>query len=480
MCYPRQSPECCHPTRRSLETAASNRLDPDRITSTPITQLSVCQARVDIESGATVFHSSNMPIAAQPLPFPGAENKTDRIAAWLAAALGFSIPISVALDNLLLVLILVLWFVSGRFKEKWPAIRNNPVGILALTGFALYLVGMTYTDAWRDALEMLGKATRFLVIPILFWICRDGRTRRRSLGGFLLAMSLTMAVSYLVWLDVLPQMAGIKGTSADPVVFKWHITHSLFMAFAAYLFAVASRDATGLKTRVFLGALSALAAFNVLVMVHGRTGQLVLVALITYFYFCTWRWRWRGVAMGSVAMAVLAGAISFAPNSALHQRIVVTIDEYANWNPQQASQTSIGLRMEFWSTTLEIIRAHPIIGVGTGGFPQAYAMRVRGTQKTRSENPHNEYFMMMVQFGVVGLAFMLYLFFTQWRRAIALPTAFERDAARGLVIAIGVASLVSSTLIDHAEGLFFVWMSGLLFAGLPTPSAASPNPEHVG
>lgn len=419
-----------------------------------------------------------MPLTTQALPYPRTENRADRIAAWLVVALGFSIPISVALDNLLLVMILVLWLATGRLKEKWSAIRDNPVGLLALTAFALYLVGMTYTDAWHDALEMLGKATRFLFIPILFWICRDARTRQRALGGFLLAMSLTLAISYLVWLDVLPQMAGIKGTSADPVVFKLHITQNLFMAFAAYLLAVSTRDAAGLKARVFLGALSALAAFNVLVMVHGRTGQLVLVVLIAYFYLSNW--RWRGVAMGSVALAVLAGAVYLTPSSALHQRVVVTIDEYANWRPQDASQTSTGLRMEFWSTTAEIIRAHPLIGVGTGGFPQAYAERVRGTQKTRSENPHNEYFMMMVQFGVVGLAFMLYLFFTQWRLAIALPTALERDAARGLVIAIGVASLVSSTLIDHAEGLFFVWMSGLLFAGLPTPSAASPNPEHVG
>jgi hypothetical protein len=28
-----------------------------------------------------------------------------------------------------------------------------------------------------------------------------------------------------------------------------------------------------------------------------------------------------------------------------------------------------------------------------------------------------------------------------------------------------VASLLSSTLVDHAEGFFFVYMSGLLFAG---------------
>jgi hypothetical protein len=33
------------------------------------------------------------------------------------------------------------------------------------------------------------------------------------------------------------------------------------------------------------------------------------------------------------------------------------------------------------------------------------------------------------------------------------------------VLTIVIASVLSSTLIDHGEGFFFVYMSGLLFAG---------------
>ncbi|MND00868.1 hypothetical protein D3C83_196330 [compost metagenome] len=55
-----------------------------------------------------------------------------------------------------------------------------------------------------------------------------------------------------------------------------------------------------------------------------------------------------------------------------------------------------------------------------------------------------------------------------WRQAGALepPT---RVAARGLVLAIAVGSLLNSFLIDHAEGLLFAWMAGVLFAG-PRPA----------
>jgi O-antigen ligase len=89
-----------------------------------------------------------------------------------------------------------------------------------------------------------------------------------------------------------------------------------------------------------------------------------------------------------------------------------------------------------------------------------------------SENPHNEYLMVAVQLGLAGLALMLWLFLVQWRKAALLSGGFERSAARGLVLLILAASMVTSTLIDHTEGLFYVWMSALLFAGWSSTGSA--------
>jgi hypothetical protein len=57
------------------------------------------------------------------------------------------------------------------------------------------------------------------------------------------------------------------------------------------------------------------------------------------------------------------------------------------------------------------------------------------------------------------------VFATQWWAAARLHGRFDQTAARALVITMVVASILSSTLIDHAEGVFFVYMSTLLFAG---------------
>jgi len=67
---------------------------------------------------------------------------------------------------------------------------------------------------------------------------------------------------------------------------------------------------------------------------------------------------------------------------------------------------------------------------------------------------------------VLGLALLLYLFYTTWRCAPLLGTALEQDAARGLVLAYMVNCALNSALHDHADGLFFSWMVAVLFAGL--------------
>ena len=114
---------------------------------------------------------------------------------------------------------------------------------------------------------------------------------------------------------------------------------------------------------------------------------------------------------------------------------------------------------------MEIVRSHPLAGVGTGGFAAAYARQVEGTGLVPTVNPHNEYLNIAVQLGMAGLLALGWLFFLVWRHAAMLPTRLERDLARGLAIAFVVGSLFNSLLMDHVEGLFFAWCAGVLFGG---------------
>ena len=94
------------------------------------------------------------------------------------------------------------------------------------------------------------------------------------------------------------------------------------------------------------------------------------------------------------------------------------------------------------------------------------------TAMTATANPHDEYLNIAIQLGIVGLAAMLYLFHCEWRLAATLPRPDERCLARALVITFAIGCAFNSMLMDHTEGLFFAWASGLLFAQL----GAAENP----
>ena len=103
---------------------------------------------------------------------------------WTAIALGFSLPISTAFDNVLLVLLLLCWLASGGWQAKFARIRANPVAVAALLLLGLLALG----TAWGPGLPAerftyLKKYTDLLLIAILVHrLRRPGGSQARLAG----------------------------------------------------------------------------------------------------------------------------------------------------------------------------------------------------------------------------------------------------------------------------------------------------------
>jgi len=170
--------------------------------------------------------------------------------------------------------------------------------------------------------------------------------------------------------------------------------------------------------------------------------------------------------MALVLMGLAVAAYQASPR--LHDRVGLVVSEFHAWQPDHGKDTSTGQRLDFYYNTLHIIQQHPVFGVGTGGFPAAFAQQTQGKDVLQTRNPHNEYLMIAVQAGVIGLALLLYLFYMQWRYAALQDTPFRQDAARGLVLAYLTNSMFNSPLLDHADGLLFAFMAAVLSDNLKT------------
>jgi O-antigen ligase len=337
--------------------------------------------------------------------------------------------------------------------------------------FGLLTVGLTYglTNP-GDAVRYWAKYLDLLFVPIFVSLFRDEQTRSDAMKAFGGALIVTLVVSLPSSLGFLHGNPVLPSNDIEyPTGFKYSITHSLLVGFGAFAFALYARHSASLRSRLALCGLALLAIANVLFVVISRTGYLVLAALLLYFFVA--EFRWRGLIAAAALGVVLLG-VGFYSSATFQQRVNTAITELRAWQPDKPANTSVGLRMEFYRRSLNIVREHPLFGAGTGSFPTAYAATVKGKQIGETVNPHNEYLLIAAQVGLVGLACLLFLFYTQWRLAARL-TPLYRDLARGLVIVFALGCLFNSLLLDHTEGLFFAWATGLCFASLKPPSTPS-------
>jgi O-antigen ligase len=401
----------------------------------------------------------------------GFQHRAEDLARAAAVALGVSLPFAVSVDGVLLGLTVACWLVADRYRERFAQLRHHPVALMALGFVALLAVGLAYGEHSRDdALLYFGKYADLALLGLFVTLFGDPAWRRRAMLALAVGIAVLVWLSYLVKLGVVPPNPWIRGTPAYPVVFKLSLTHGILVAFGAFLFAVLGMQARG-PVRTVWFALAAAAVVNVLFIVPGRTGYVVLAVLALYLGYA-WR-RLAGLALFALGGAALV-AVGLATSSTLQNRLAETAQQVREWQPGVAAQTAVGYRLEFYYNTLAIIRDRPLAGVGTGGFPRAYEKQIAGTAMAPSRNPHNEYLHLTAQLGIAGLVAALALFWVPWRLARRLPGPHERLLARGLVLTIAVGSLFNSLLLDHTEGLLFAWGLGVLFGGLesePTPSA---------
>jgi O-antigen ligase len=280
-------------------------------------------------------------------------------------------------------------------------------------------------------------------------------------------MLLALAISYLKWLGWFPH----EDIGQGYFMFKGRIAHNIFMAFTVYLLLV--RAYWDAPKRALWACLAMIAAANVLFLVNGRTGQLLLAVMLIFFF--AQHWGKRGATVVTIGIASLATAlVVFLPqDSKQKMRIFQVLPEIHLHQHEGPIKTSSGLRLEFYKNTLAIATEQPWFGWGTGSFKTVYALHEnRIPNATAVANPHNEYLLTIQQLGLFGLVTLLVMGWLTWRAAKRL-TALDGECLRALVLLIGVGSMFNSLLLDSSEGKFYCLMAGIYLSGWAKPDRVS-------
>lgn len=382
---------------------------------------------------------------------------------YLVIAACFSIALSTAFMSISMGLFVIFWMLSGNFKEKLQLIRNHPAAIIAIALFCFYGIGMFYSSAsWEMRLSWWMKYHKLLYIPLIISVLVLEKYRRMALNAFLVGMLMVLVISYLKWMGVVPHTDIGQGY----FVFKGRIAHNIFMAFTMYLTLHLAVQSSGVKRWIWIGV-SFLVVMNILFLVNGRSGQIIMFVLFIWFFWETWGLKsikWL------VALMVAVLAIYFLAEDMPKNRLVEIKQEIMSHNPNQAP-TSSGLRLEFYANAFALIKQNPVFGGGTGSFENDYRVlaETQQTVSTYVPNPHNEFLLTGQELGVVGLLVLLGFFLVHWKLSYRISATEKNNeyygyALRGLVMTIFIGSLFNSLLLDAGEGKFYCVLVGVFLS----------------
>ena len=392
--------------------------------------------------------------------------KLEKIYQFLLIALAFLMPLTVFGGNLIVVLIVILWIFSGDYKNKFSKIIQSKLLLASIIFFGLHVVGLLWTNDLEWGVHIVRKMWYFfLLFPILYTIVIKENIPK-YISSFLLAICFTEILSFLVWFELIEPFKNARITNPTP--FMSHITYNVILAFAIYLvlFRLIIQKKLG-KIQIYFYSFFALAMSINMFITGGRAGQVaffVIVGILIFQFLPFSKIKAFFITLFLIPVLFIS-AYNISP--IFNERVDAAIINYSKFSPdiEVSRASSIGYRLTFQLNSLEIIKKHPFIGVGTGDFPQEYKKvnMANSPSIANATNPHNMYILVTSQLGILGLISFLTIFYFQFKIALSSRNILTRNVGFTLPAMFLVIMLSDSYLLGHFTTLMYIFFSSFLY-----------------
>ena len=358
---------------------------------------------------------------------------------------------------------------SAAAPGAWPRLRaalGTPLG----RGIVVFLATMGVAMLWAEAPWGRRLAAwwswRPLILLLVATTVYDSQAWKDRFAAALVAL-LALAAVASFGLRLMPDPVLID----DPgILLRNHTTQGMAFVVAATLALLLAmgRPLPPLWRRGAWLAL-ALAVANIALIATGRSAHLALLVAgaIALATLLTGRRRWW-----MLVLVPVVGTLALASSPMVRERFTQAVGEVDTAKTSPA-ETSMGLRLVIWPTTLDLIAQRPVFGYGVGGFAPAYAQlihqRYSDWRAAEAKDTHNQYLHVMVEAGLPGVAAFLFLLWGIARQSVAGP---YRGIALALLAAWLATSLFNSHFQTFAEAHLLGLVLGALLGAVPAAQAA--------
>lgn len=385
----------------------------------------------------------------------------DNYSIFAACVFAICVSLGAAMVSLskILILIAVIWRIF--YEVGSTTFKRQPQSTWTVWAVYLSLIWMLISFIWTEApsteaVTALLRHSRLIWLIAVFYLLQTSKQGLTVLKFVVIGQFFVVICSWLMWLgfyipwakkDFPPEM-GILFTSTleQPVM-------SSLMLLLLWFF----RDQWPVAWhRAWLWIAMSITLLNVIFIMTGRTGFLVILLLISIavFWELPKRYRWGVVALPFLLGATLLTVSPRFQSKMLEIKRDVTLYQSGNFD------TSQGQRLDYWHRSLLSIMENPLIGHGVGSWKMNY-LRLGGLQKDPPSNPHQHYLLWMVEAGVIGLALFIGIFLALYRDALKL----SEMASRALISTTAIAAfmgLMNCPFFGVGMGEYFMVMMGSL------------------
>lgn len=369
-----------------------------------------------------------------------------------------------------LILTYMAFLASGQAVARFKGVLARPLAYWGVAFLGVVLLAMAYaTVSWHDRWMDFYKWRTILWFVMALAIFDEDCWKERLLVMFLVGTAVAVVGSFASatgWVTFrrgpheLLRNSGTQGMAfaCAALVCVWMTLEKKPIGPISWIWP-------------FLGLLYVV---NIVFITDGRSGYAVL-GLGLFILLC-WKASWRHRIL-IVASLLAVGGLAFTVSPRVEGKVMAAVVQWTN-ESESADLTNFGSRRVFYKNGVEILRENWFLGVGTGGFAQAYGEHVSKKydasdwRALHTTDPHNQYLSVAIQQGIGGMAIFLI-----WIAAVARERESRPEYHR-LAIAIlagwCVTSLFSSHFRTFAEGHLLATFLGVLLAVQTHPTEAPP------
>lgn len=387
-----------------------------------------------------------------------------------------------------LIFALALLSVIDRMRRETGRELNRPTRALFIPVFALIVFALVQTLPWSTSnLPGIGPVWKTLTVDasqtwlfvihlaaltLLGWMLLIHTSNERRLRLLIQLIIITGVISAMfgIWRQASQREPGFILPYLRPALgYAQFINYNHFaflmeMALGLALGIVVCRGVTGKRLVIYL--LAALPMWAALVLSNSRGGILSILCQVIFLGLLLGRGSEvkensnasegrlqrasRMVAVrGVLIAALLTGAIAtvvFVGGDPLGGRLEAVPLELN----RQAAQT-LTLRQSIWRATWEMIKDHPVAGVGFGGYAVAIPKYHDASGEVTPQEAHNDYLELLASGGLIGLAICIWFivsFLAVARKQVGTPAGSRYLRAARFGALAGILTVCVHSLVD--------------------------------